>query len=148
MNFGRLSFAGVGLMLGLLAGCGGSSSGVQVVAPDSLDRLQSRVPDDGQYTLYRAYGFNEQNYPDRVERVWTVNASHDQPIGFRWQRPENPWTPQAKMQLEAYVGSQTRNVGPIRYRDEKYLWAGSNANLNGYWQGRNNEEAARRITLQ
>lgn len=148
MNLRRLSFAGLGTVLGLLAGCGGSNSGVQVVAPSGQHALHSTVPDDGQYAVYRAYGFNEQNHPAHVEQVWLVSASRGQPMGFRWKKPDNGWDPHATLELEAYVGSQTRDVGGFRHHDEKYLWAGANANLNNYWQDMNNEEFGKRITMQ
>jgi hypothetical protein len=135
-------------LLGLLAGCGGSSSGVRVMAPAGQHALHATVPDDGQYAVYRAYGFNESNHPSHVEQVWLVSASRGQPMGFRWKKPDNAWDPYAKLELEAYVGSQTRDVGSLRHHDEKYLWAGANANLNGYWQDMNNEEVAKRITMQ
>jgi hypothetical protein len=148
MNLRRLCLAGVGVVLGLLAGCGGSNSGVQVVAPSGQHALQGKAPDDGQYAVYRAYGFDESNYPRHVEQIWVVQASRGEPMGFRWRRPANEWDPNGKMTLEAYVGSQTRDVGAIRHHDEKILWAGANANLNGYWQAMNNEEVGRRMTMQ
>lgn len=136
------------MALGLVVGCGGSNSGVQVVAPAGQHALQNSVPDDGQYAVYRAYGFNERNFPRHVERVWLVSASRGQPMGFRWKKPENPWDPHATLQLEAYIGSQTHDVGTLQHRDEKYLWAGANANLDGYWQAMNNEEVEKRMTMQ
>lgn len=148
MNFRRLSLAGLGFALSLLAGCGGSNSGVQVVAPGGKHELNSRVPDDGQFTVYRAYGFDSANHPTHVEKVWTASGSRNQPMGFRWQKPQNQWDPHTGMHLVAYIGSQARDLGPFTYHDEKYLWAGANADIGGYWQAVNNEDAARKITLQ
>ena len=148
LNFRRFSLARMGLALSLLAGCGGSNSGVSVVAPGSKHELTGRAPDDGQFTLYRAYGFNSANHPTHVEKVWTASASRDQLMGFRWQKPENQWDPHAGMHLVAYIGSEARDLGPLTHRDEKYLWAGANADIGGYWQSVNNEDAARKLTMQ
>jgi len=148
MNLRRFSLAGLGIAVGLLAGCGGSNSGVQVVAPGPQHELHSRVPDDGQYSVYRAYGFDSQNHPTRVEKVWTTSGSRDQPMGFRWQKPTDQWDPHAGMRLQAYIGSQTRDLGPLSHRDEQYVWAGANADINGYWQSVNNEDFAKKITMQ
>ena len=148
MSFRRFSLAGFGIALSILAGCGGSNTGVRVVAPGSKHELNNTVPDDGQYTLYRAYGFNSANHPTHVERVWTVAGNRNEPMGFRWLMPDNRYEPNSAMRLQAYVGSRTRDLGPLAYRDEKYLWAGANADIGGYWQAVNNEDAGKKLTLQ
>lgn len=146
-NVRRISLASLLTALGFVAGCGGSSSGVQVVVPGDQVEMHSKAPDTGQFSVYRAWGFNGQTYPAHTQRLWTVSARDNEPMGFRWERPQNVWSPDASMHLIAYVGSQTRDLGTMTYRDEKVVWAGANADLGGYWQSRGQVELGNKLTL-
>ena len=133
----------------LLVGCGGSFSGVQAVAPAGNSKLSGRAPDNGEFTLYRATGFNEMNAPDHVAKVWTVSVREGDRIGFRWVNDKaTQWDPNAGLHLIAYAGGQQRDLGPVRNRDMKYLWAGSQANLGSYWSAEGQKVFWDRVTMQ
>jgi len=132
-----------------LAGCGGSYSGVQATAPGPVDQLVQRSPGNGQFTLYKASGFNDLGQPRKIERLWTVSLSEGQNLGFKWGNdPARAYTPNAGAQLEAFAGRETRDLGAFRDRDVKYLWAGAQADLGGYFQSVANRNMLKTATMQ
>ena len=132
----------------LLAGCGGSYSGVQAEAPAPQSRVSGVTPDSGDFTLYRATGFEESHDPT-VQPVWTVSLSQGQRVGFRWVSPrDQEWAPRGALHLMAYAGGQTRDLGSFTNRDVKYVWAGSRTDVRAYFQGQAGENSIGPMLMQ
>lgn len=143
---------GLGLLLvgvGLLSGCGGSYSGVQAVVPGPAKNLARSAPDNGEYTLYRASGFDEIGRPSKIERLWTISLNEGQRLGFQWVNdPAREYMPFGGAELHAFAGQEIRDLGPYRSRDVQYLWAGAQANLGGYYQSMSTEKVMKKVTMQ
>lgn len=125
------------LLLGILAltGCGGSYSGVQAIAPAGQEHLEGSAPSSGEFTLYRATGYIDgESQNQHIEPVWTVSASAGQKMGFRWHTAEgHNYDIDGGFHLIAFVGNESRDLGAIKQRDIKYLWAGSHGDVAGYF---------------
>lgn len=147
LRFGSLS-AGI-LAAALVCGCGGSMSGVQAVAPGPQSQLMQSASGEGEYSLYRASGFDEAGKPTRIERMWTVSVSQGQPLGFRWAADKaHQWDPDSGMHLVAVGGSQSRDLGVVNNRTTRYAWAGANGNVGMYFEGQAQQNLMAKVTMQ
>lgn len=130
-----LAAAAMALVLGWMGGCGGSYSGVQAVAPGPVDNLTARAAGQGDYSLYEATGFDQPGQPLTTQKIWTVSLSDGQPLGFRWvSRPAYQYAPEGGAHLEAFAGGQTHDLGVFRSRSVRYVWAGTNADVQGFFR--------------
>lgn len=144
-----LAVAGSIIALGLLSGCGASYSGVQAEAPGPVSSLAQKAPGSGQFTLYKASGFDASGQPDKIERVWTVSLDEGQPMGFKWlSNPAHDFDPSGGAELQAFAGRQALDLGAFRRRDVKYVWAGSQADISGYFQSQAHASGMRAATMQ
>jgi len=135
--------------IALLSGCGGSYSGVQAVVPGPVQDLAHTTPGSGEYTLYRASGFNEVGRPSKIERLWTISLSEGQRIGFKWVHDaDREYQPYVGADLQAFAGPEMRDLGPYHSRDVQYLWAGSQADLGGYYQSVATQNLMKKVTMQ
>lgn len=133
----------------LVGGCGGSYSGVQAVVPGPAKNLARSAPDNGEYTLYRASGFDEIGRPSKIEKLWTISLNEGQRLGFQWVNdPAREYVPFGGADLRAFAGQETRDLGLYRSRDVQYLWAGSQANLGGYYQTESAGKMMKKATMQ
>ena len=147
MKYGYLQIAVATLGLALLGGCGGSG-GVHAVAPGTQDQLVGVAPSTGDYSLYRATGFSE-NHDTHVEPVWSVHVDQGQKIGFRWAADEaHKYDAQGGYHLIAFAGGEARDMGAFVTRDMKYVWAGSNGDVTGYFHGKGVSDTMKTLTLQ
>jgi len=145
MRFGNLALA---LTVGLLAGCGGSYSGVQAAAPGPQAHVVGVAPDSGEFTLYQATGYME-NHDPHVEAVWTVNMSQGQRLGFHWVTDKvHEWDSRGAVHLVAFAGGQERDLGPLVDRDVKFAWGGAHADIAGYFSGHATWANSRFFVLQ
>lgn len=148
MKLRSMRTSAVLLALGLLAGCGGSYSGVQAVAPAEQPKLVGTTPDSGSYTLYKASGYIENQDPN-VRPVWTVSLPAGQRIGFRWEADsQDRYNPNGSLHLIAFAGGQTRDLGVFRSRDLQYAWAGSRGDVAGYFSGKGAQKAFDTILMK
>jgi len=85
--FRSLSASMLALSTVLIAGCGGSFSGVQAEAPAIQEDMASTVQSFGRIPLFRGSGYIE-NYDQHVEPLWTITLQSGQRIGFRWVTDE------------------------------------------------------------
>jgi len=114
--------------------CGCGSVPVQAVVPGPTDAQMSTAPQGGQYVLYHATGFDHAPSPS-IERVWVVTASRGQRIGFRWVIDESHrYDAFGAYHLEAFIDGQVRDLGAFNDHDSKYIWAGSDTDMNGYFR--------------
>ena len=147
MNFGNLRVPALALGLMLLTGCASGTGGVEAVAPSGQDTIVGRAPDGGQYVLYKATGF--QGGHPVVERIWTANVSRSEDMGFRWvSNPLTRYQSGGGFHLVAFAGGQSRDLGSFTNRDVKYLWAGTNTDIAGYFQDKANAAMMQTVTLQ
>jgi hypothetical protein len=131
-NLSSLRIPALLIGVALLSGCA-SSNGVHAVAPAGQDNIVGTAPASGEYTLYRATGYM-QDYNKQIEPVWTVSASAGQKIGFRWfTDPAHRYDPHGGFHLVAFAGNESRDLGAIKERDIRYLWAGSQGDVTGYF---------------
>jgi hypothetical protein len=130
-KFSSLRIPAVLIGLAILGGCA-SNSGVHAIAPAGQDHIVGTAPTSGEYTLYRATGYLD-DYNKQIEPVWTVSASAGQKLGFRWDAVQK-FAPDGGFHLIAFAGNETRDLGAIKQRDLKYLWAGSQGDVTGYFE--------------
>jgi hypothetical protein len=129
-----------------LCGCG--SVPVQAVAPGPTDAQASTAPMGGQYVLYRATGLDHAPSPS-VERVWVVTASRGERMGFRWVADKSHlYDAFGAYHLEAFIGRQVRDLGTFNDHDSKYIWAGSDTDMNGYFRHAAEQKGFQAWTLQ
>ena len=148
MSLRSLRIPTLALALGVMAGCGGSYSGVQAHAPAPQDDLIGQTPDSGSFTLYEATGYME-DYKPSIRPVWTVGLAAGQRIGFHWETDkQDPYRPYGSFHLIAVAGGQSRDLGPFYKRDLQYVWAGANADVNGYFQAKGMQKAMNTLLLQ
>ena len=115
----------------------------------SRSDLTGSIPGGGQYSVYRASGFSEGTGGSSVEKVWTVSANGGERLGFRWAYPKNQrWDTAQPPHLIAFAGSQSRDLGPFRDRNVKYVWAGNNGDVVGYFNSENGKSTGRMLTMQ
>jgi hypothetical protein len=136
-----------------LAGCGGSYSGVQAIAPSVQDEMVGTAPSSGEFTLYRATGYVDGN-EQQIEPIWTVSASAGQKLGFRWYTvpserysPEYGGTGGNGFHLVAYAGNESRDLGSFKQRDLKYVWAGSHGDVAGYFRNKLSSDTINVLTM-
>jgi len=128
--------------------CGCGSIPVQAIAPGSSDTLVSTAPEGGQYVLYRATGFDHAPAP-AIERVWAVTAPRGERLGFRWVTDTaHAYDAFGGYHLEAFIGGQVRDLGTFNDHDSKYVWAGSDTDLNGYFRHAGEHRTLQILTLQ
>jgi hypothetical protein len=131
--FRFLSASVLALSTVLVAGCGGSLSGVQAQAPAIQQDLAGTVQSSGEYTLYRGTGYIE-GFDQHVEPLWTISLQQGQKVGFRWVVDEaHKYDPEGAFHLVAFAGGEVRDLGSFRKRDMKYAWAGSHADAAGFF---------------
>lgn len=134
-------------MILICGGCGGSYSGVQAVVPAPQDEMVGTAQGSGEYTLYRAIGFDE-SYDEHVEPIWTVSLSAGQKVGFRWETQGHRWDPVGPLHLIAFAGGESRDLGAFERRDMNYVWAGSHGDVAGYFRARGMHDVLAAATLQ
>lgn len=147
MNVRRVRWAAGVILLAMVAGCAETKS-VQAVAPAHQEDLTGPAPASGAYSLYRAVGFDQDQEPV-IERIWTVNVSRGQKMGFHWVTDrQHQWDPQGAFHLQAFADGNTRDLGAFVDRDVKYVWAASNADIAGYFHSAAGQRNARMMTMQ
>ena len=135
--------AGVGL---LGVGCAQHTPGVVASAPSP--GLTGRIPSTGHYTLYHVGSFDGTGQPQGTMEVASYDLQEGERVGFRWETdPSNVSHPNAQLQLVAFAGNNTQNLGPIKTRDEKYFWS-NGTGWKSHWSLENVNGFARRVTLQ
>lgn len=128
-----LSASVLALSAVLIAGCGGSFSGMVAQAPAVPEDLSGAVRSSGEYTLFRGTGFIE-NYDAHVEPLWTITLQEGQKIGFRWVVDDaHKYDPSGAFHLVAFAGGEARDLGSFQNRDTRYAWGGSHSNAAAYF---------------
>jgi hypothetical protein len=134
------------VLVALVGGCGGTA--VQAIAPGSTETQTGTVPQGGQYVLYRATGFDHDPAPT-VERLWVVTAPRGTKLGFKWATDKgHQWDAFGANHLEAFAGGQIRDLGTYTDRDSKYVWAGADTDMTGYFRHAASQRNLRIVTMQ